>query len=63
MAVKWRQKGEPASGATSKQNPTRRRTCFMKMVARVAESRTSTSAEMAKPVRSHMAPRIYFEPA
>ena len=63
MAVKWRQKGEPASGTTRRQKPMRSRTCFMKIVARVAESRRSTSADMAKPVRSHMAAKIYLEPA
>ena len=50
-------------GQTRRQNPTRRRTCFMKMDARVAESRVSNSETMPKPVRSHMAPRMYLEPS
>eukprot|EP00977_Amphora_coffeiformis_P025753 scaffold22004_cov92-Amphora_coffeaeformis.AAC.1 len=49
MALKWPRKGEPASGATRRQKPTRRRTCFMKAAA--------------KPVRLHMAARKYWEPS
>eukprot|EP00977_Amphora_coffeiformis_P002127 scaffold413_cov168-Amphora_coffeaeformis.AAC.1 len=43
MALKWPRKGEPASGATRRQKPTRRRTCFMNAAASVAESRAMTS--------------------
>ena len=57
MPSKYFLKGEPASGATRRQNPTRRRTCFMKAAARVAESSVSMSARIEKPVRSHMAAR------
>eukprot|EP00977_Amphora_coffeiformis_P008215 scaffold1836_cov216-Amphora_coffeaeformis.AAC.2 len=63
MALKWPRKGEPASGATRRQKPTRRRTCFMKAAASVAESRAMTSVMMEKPVRLHMAARKYWEPS
>ena len=41
MAFKYFLKGEPALGATRRQRLLRRRTCFMKAAARVAESRVS----------------------
>lgn len=63
IASKYFLNGEPASGATRRQNPTRRRTCFMKAAARVAESSVSTSTTMANVVRLHMAARTYGEPA
>eukprot|EP00977_Amphora_coffeiformis_P025849 scaffold22471_cov193-Amphora_coffeaeformis.AAC.1 len=57
IALKWPRKGEPASGATRRQKPMRRRTCFMNAAARVAESRAMTSVMMENPVRLHMAAR------
>eukprot|EP00977_Amphora_coffeiformis_P018127 scaffold6199_cov167-Amphora_coffeaeformis.AAC.2 len=63
MALKWPRKGEPASRATRRQKPTRRRTGFMNAAASVAESRAMTSVMMEKPVRLHMAARKYWEPS
>ena len=62
MAVKCFLNGEPASGATSRQNPTRSRTSFMKAAARVAESNLSMLTMMENWVRSHMAARMYLVP-
>ena len=62
ICLKWDRMVEQALGATRRQKPMRRRTCFMKAVARVVELVDLRSTMMEKVVRLHMAARMYFLP-